>query len=1135
MLPTDDTALTAYDRFEILANALGCVTVDAERSTILCLALRSALHPSLEPFRQDPLLPLEGRFVSLDAQIAGMTARIRNQTKASAAIGSIGGTLYLPATQSVSVCRVHVAYLASQPVARWEQPIAVHPVSADLQNSAQKALDTALYLLLFVCPSDNPPAPSQLFWGIESIEDAILGSTAGDSLQLPLTLAFLSALSGLPVESHTGATGAVRSPERIGAVGFVEAKREAFLSRQESGALFLTPNDGGNIQEIALKMGDSWRKRFARPRKSNVFFLPPGTKPTFLYAEIENTPVFWANYPSRFRTALLLYETILADSVERHGGKIFSPGTGTGESSGAVFGDPAQATNAAVHLLRCVRAALWDEVFGDSLPVRIGIHSGDGEPAGENWRGIGPAQALRIASAASAYQILTSDAVHVALNPADWVNHGNHRLRDLSNTVRLWQVTAPGIQTISVPPESLDTRPNNLPALSSPIIGRGTEINSLVGLLANERFLILTGAGGVGKTRLALAVAARAMFAQETASRFSDGAFYVSLDAGSRDEQTVTDAICEAIGVTKIASISTKRLLLVLDNAEGVANIVAKIATSLWNHAPGVVFLVTSRIPIRFYGEKRFRVLPLAVPRRDADEETWGQTASVQLFLERAKTINNGFVITTQIARDTMSRLLRRLDGLPLAIELAAARTRYLSISEIESRLVDSLRLLSTREVDIPERQRTLLATLEWSYSLLSKSEQRLLQRVSVFVGGFGADAAEGIMEQDPDTLDLLASLEEQSLLVVQRADKGEPPRFSLLQTVSDFAGRKRKEAEGESNTARKIHTHYYTQFAERHGGEKITLSPRETEAFDTLDRDMANLRATWSYLRETNDIERLAKFAVNLSDFLRRRGHARERLDWIETALNCLQEGELRRQLLYAQAMTLRDTGRTAEAVTVAESLQSLVEQGNDGVRIADVLALRGSIATRAKQFEEAERFFDDAEVLYQAEKHLRGIATVSSNRAVNALRMGETERSRELSEFALRQYHDIGDEQGKAYAHNNLGYLRSEAGEYDVAKGHYLHQLNYCRANADTIGCAVSLFNIGEALLHLDLGNGLPLLIAAAEMFSRVGHPYAGAASSDCEKWSDKTNTAQSVFAALRCAASRRTLAELRDISIG
>ena len=1104
----------------------------ADQYCFVSLALLAALHPALQPFRENPMCKLDDQFLSLDAQTKVLQSFLAQQNNIREIRGAAGGVLYLPATRSAVACRLCTAYLSSLAQDYWERPMALQEVSPALHESAQKAFTSALHIALFLYPGDVIPTPAPVYWGIQGVPETLLQGTVGNSLELPLTLAFLSALTGLPIASPIGATGGVRFPETILSVSFVAKKRDAYKQVMGANARFYTPEDSKSVTEIVAQFGEAWNQRFRQKSINVSLTILRNETPTFLWAEIENAPVFWATCAGKFRAALPRYETLFTNAIHRYKGESFISPSGGGESLGAVFNDAEVAVQAAIYLFRSLRSAIWDPALGATFPVRIGIHRGSGERVNGIWRGTGPAQALRIAGAASTGQILVSEAVHAFVkDTCTWVLHGAHRLRDLPEPVVLWQVIADGLSPAIIPPESLETHYHNRQIMVTPLIGRAAEVESLVQLLTRERLITLTGIGGVGKTRLAIAAAEQALLDPATRSRFLHGAIYVSLDTIPRSTADVWEAIRSAMGVSDISSRKDQRLLLVLDNVERIAEGVAEVVPSLLKSMGHLSVLVTSRTPLHVRGEKRVGVLPLALPKPESEKEAWQDTDAFQLFLDRARFSDKEFFVT-DAEQETVLRLLQRLDGLPLAIELAAARVRWLSVSEIEARLSVSFALLATRERGIPERQRTLQATLEWSYNLLAESEKSFLRSLCIFAGSFDVSAVEDITA-DGSSLDRLTTLEEHSLILCERSGNG-GIRFSLLQIVADFLREKWVENPAQQENLRKAHCRYFVAFARQNGGEAVTRSPQETQAFDRLDQNMPNLRAVWSYLQTKEDFETIANFAANLADFLRRRGHSLERSQWLEVGLSLASNSELQQRLRYAWALTLMETGRLDEALVVAQLFSNQTREAADKAQQAMAHRLTGTISLHAKRYAEADMFFLQAEALYTDIQDKQGLANVWNNRAVNAIRLGDILLAKGLSEQARELCSHIGDEHGEAYAHNNLGYLLSREQDYPAAIVHYQHQLQYCRSRSDTLGCAVSLFNIGEALLYQNSQEGLSLILAASEIFSRLGHPYFETATTDTDNWAKKTQIMPVTLANLRRAASRRALADLRQTTI-
>ena len=621
-----DAATDAYAPLPLLLAALRQGFRSDSSEALLRLALRCTLHPDLVAHRADPTLALNGDYPALDVLAATLETAVSQIMPDSDAVGIVGATLYLPAFGTVTVCRVCAAYLPATPQNGWSPVVVVHPVSTVLHESAQKAFDAALHVLLFARPGNTPPIPAPLFWGIDGIDDATASGTVGDSLQLPLALAFVSALSKLPVAATVGATGAMNTPDTIAPVGFTGKKRAAFCYAHGEAARFLTVSDGATLAEIVPQIGDAWQTRFKETHPVPTFYFSPNDPASVLCVQIENAATFWDTVPGVFRGAVEQCHALWCDAVTRHGGEPF--GTPSTEMS-AVFALPQNAVSAGTHFLQAVRSARWDAGLGERLPVRAGVHHGQAERTGASeWRGAAVVQAAQIASAASAGQLLASDVVQIAVAQANWLSFGAHRLRDLTGFVTLFEVAAPGLPTVGVPPESLETVRHNLPTWDTPLIGREHDAEAVLTLLETERLVTLTGVGGVGKTRLAARVAAQAVLQERTKARFRGGAFVVAVDETGSTEATLADAVCAAVGVPKLSALSSLSVLLLLDNAEGAAQTVAAFVKNLLASAPGVCILVTSRRVLGVRGEKRFVVSPLSV----------SGDAALTLFLQRART-----------------------------------------------------------------------------------------------------------------------------------------------------------------------------------------------------------------------------------------------------------------------------------------------------------------------------------------------------------------------------------------------------------------------------------------------------------------------------------------------------------------
>jgi predicted ATPase/class 3 adenylate cyclase len=591
----------------------------------------------------------------------------------------------------------------------------------------------------------------------------------------------------------------------------------------------------------------------------------PGGALTFLFADLESSTRLWERFPVAMKAAMERHDAILREAVERVGGTVVKT---TGDGLMAAFSSASAATAAAL----AAQSGLQDEVWGETGPLRarIGLHSGEAQARADDYFGPPVNRAARIMAAAHGGQVLLSEltaslARTGGLTPdADLRDLGEHRLKDLLQPERIFQLVHPSLPGDFPPPVTLGQRPNNLPTQASELIGREMELPAIRELIASPgvRLLTLTGPGGIGKTRLALQAAA------DQIDRFDDGVYFVDLTA-ARARGAALEAIVRVVGVTAGSDeplddvlrnqLRDRHLLLVLDNFEQVMEAADDVA-DLLQHCPRLEVLVTSREGLRVRGEQLFPVAPLALPDIGTDRisaEAIADCDAVRLFVDRARSARPSFELTDANA-GAVAEICARLDGLPLAIELAAARLRLFSPDELRDRLRSRLQLLRGGARDLPERQQTLRSTIEWSHELLDPDERAIFQLLSVFPSarvGAVEEVAAGVEPlREVDVLDRLESLVDKSLVRSIEGPRG--LRLSMLETIRDYAAERLEQDPELDSAARRAHAEYYSGFAAERRGAQV--GPGRQTALEDLAAEFGNLESAWRFWVDAADMAQL-------------------------------------------------------------------------------------------------------------------------------------------------------------------------------------------------------------------------------------------------------------------------------------
>ncbi len=614
--------------------------------------------------------------------------------------------------------------------------------------------------------------------------------------------------------------------------------------------------------------------------------LPTGTV-TFLFSDIEGSTRLATALPAAWPDLLARHRELLRAAFNANGGVEVST---EGDSFFVAFPSATGAVAAAAGSQRALAAEPWPE--GAEVRVRMGLHTGEATVQDGTYVGLAVHRAARIGAAGHGGQVLLSGAVRslvVDALPAGVTLRalGTHRLRDLDQPEELSQLVIEGLPADFPPIRSRDTTPNNLPVQATSFFGRDAEIAEVSELLKTIRLLTLTGPGGTGKTRLSLQVAAN------VADRYPDGVFFVALGAiGAVD--LVAPTIAGEIGMSDrggtqpmerlVAYLRDRRLLLVLDNFEQIAD-AAPVVAELLTEAPGISVLVTSRSPLHVYGEHEYPVPPLAVPdpTRLPPLAALSQYESVALFVDRARAALPTFTVTDENA-PAVAEICVRLDGLPLAIELAAARIKLLSPQQMLDRLGQRLTLLAGGSRDLPARQQTLRGAIEWSYDLLDEGDRRVFAALSTFVGGATFDAIEAVCaEPDVDVFDCLGSLVDKSL-VRRTEDAAGEPRFGMLDTIREYAAERLSDEAPRRESLRARHAAWYLDLAER-SAEPI-MGPDKRAWLDRLEVEHGNLRAAHAWFVERGEAEPAMRLVASLWRFWQMRGYLAEGLERVKAAI---------------------------------------------------------------------------------------------------------------------------------------------------------------------------------------------------------------------------------------------------------
>ncbi|MBL8096689.1 MAG: adenylate/guanylate cyclase domain-containing protein [Anaerolineales bacterium] len=864
--------------------------------------------------------------------------------------------------------------------------------------------------------------------------------------------------------------------------------------------------------------------------------LPTGTV-TFLFTDIQGSTPLWEQHPEAMKLAVAVHHTALREAIAAQSGVVFKV---IGDAFQASFALPSRALAAAIAAQKALSAAEWPALVGP-LKVRMGLHVGPAEiertPTGSDYAVSHTLNRVaRIMSTGHGGQILLSreaaDLIERDL-PADvsLTDLGEHHLKGLNRPEHLYQVRTPGLPNDFPPLSAGLAAAHNLPAALTSFIGREAELESLQHLIAagSTRLVTLTGPGGTGKTRLALQAGAGLL------DLFADGIWLVEL-APLADPALIAQTVADVLGVREspgksytqvlIEHLRAKRLLLILDNCEHVVDSAATLAGHLLQGCQRLQVLATSREILGTMGETPFRVPSLGLPSTTSTLAELASCESIRLFVERAGTAQPGFALTEANA-PLVRRICQRLDGIPLAIELAAARVRVLTVDEIAARLDDSFRLLTGGSRTVLSRHQTLRALIDWSYNLLTAPERTLFQRLSVFAGGFTLAAAESVCADaevlHPDAiLDLLAQLVDKSLVIpfdggggVAQPTGAQETRYRLLETIRQYA-RDRLHDAGSGAAVRDRHLTFFVTLAE--AAEPHLRGAQQVAWLDRLDAELDNARLAleWALATQVGPGLRLA---AALFWFWHIRGHRNEGVDWLGQLLDAQAQGadlaKREHALIRGQALTvagfliqfqsrpdraqaflqqaiacLSATGPAgrhwlgvarltsaklirdrAERRAALELAYPLLRESGDRLYLAEYTMDLGGLLTEENDTAAATAVFLESLALREACQDLDGIGTACLALGDLALFKHDFEECRRRYGRGLECYRVVKNRMMESILLSRLGQIDMLTGDMTQAASRFSARIALSQKSGDRVSLTSSLFDL--ARLELNIGE--------------------------------------------------------------
>lgn len=823
--------------------------------------------------------------------------------------------------------------------------------------------------------------------------------------------------------------------------------------------------------------------------------LPAGTV-TLLFTDIEGSTALAERLGARWPTVLAEHNRIVREAIAAHGGIELGS---EGDSLFAAFTRALHALRAAAAAQRTISAHAWPD--GATVRVRMGVHTGEPTVTLEGYVGLDMHRAARVMAAGHGGQVLVSETTRQLLDDSGedlgFVDLGPHRLKDLSGPQHLYQLHAEGLASDFPPPRAIDVRATNLPVQPTRLVGRTDELAAISRLLAVERTRVvtLTGPGGIGKTRLAFQVAA------DLVGAFPDGIYAVLL-APITEPGMVALELARALGVDEApdvpildavtANLANRRTLIVFDNFEQVTA-AAGLVADLVGACAGLKALVTSREPLRIAAEQQYPVPPLTLPPplEVVSPKEAAATEAVALFVERARAVLPEFALTDETA-PVVAEICRRLDGLPLAIELAAAWSKVLSPTALLRRLERRLGLPPTRSADVPARQSTLRQAIEWSYDLLPDTERALHTRLSVFAGGWTLETAEDVVDPEGELgvelFEAIASLTDRSLVRRYEGLDGEP-RFTMLGTIREYAREQLSRAGDETQLLRR-HALVFARFADEasaglRGSEQLRW-------FDRLESEHDNLRAALDSSLASEDAETALRIGGALGWFWYAHGHAIEGCTRLMNLLAHTHDApeELRARPMYALGVLLNQRGDTVRAAQLVERSLAVFRAQGDDERVAAALNSLGSIKRELGDLVTAGRLLEESVELRRTLKDERGMASTLSNLGNLAFEQGRLDAAKALFSEAIELDRAHGNEWGAAASLDSLAAVALERGEVEEARDLICQTLSLAERVRDREVIAFTLERAAVlAALEQDAGRAGRLLGAADSLRESTG----------------------------------------------